>query len=345
MEGLAKMKYVKIPGQIYDLVRLFNYHFNKSSLEKVIEDPEDYEKTHFSVLNGETIDEDLLLFFYSPDGLSGFISENFLIANSNIFSNENNIETALSSIKAPGLFGRVLSYYLKCESIDDSESLSPEQVYKLIKNIDVPDKVKLMIVLYSMNKSYFNELLINELNSKLLLVEKHYQKVRIKIEYVLRLLESEIVRTEILNALNIKTDSENIAYFSVSATENKMAAVFGEGDTRCLVIGYGTTDKLQEMLGSRAFDMFIVAKALADTLRIRIINIIKEKGEMNTTEIANAFGKGLTAVFYHLNMLAEAKILNTRNRGRTVLYSVNKDLFANLSVFSKDFAVNSATRL
>jgi predicted transcriptional regulator len=66
---------------------------------------------------------------------------------------------------------------------------------------------------------------------------------------------------------------------------------------------------------------------------------------MNTTEIANAFGKGLTAVFYHLNMLAEAQILNTRSKGRTVLYRVNMELFNNFALFIKEFSVNKDARL
>lgn len=339
------MKYVKSPGQVYDLFKLFCYHFNKSILDKIIEDPEDYEQTHLAVLNGETINEDLYLFFYSPDGMTRFLAQKDLSGTSNDLLSENLFARICEDIANSNLFNDLLRYYSADEILENTENFTSEQVYKLVKNFDIPDKIKLQIVHFSMNKSYYKELLIKELKEKFVLVEKYFQRVKMKIEYVQRLIDTESQSIEVLDSLSIAYTPGEVIHCSVSATEDKMAIVYSDGVNRCLVIGYGTIDKLQEMLGSRAFDMFLVAKALADTLRIGIVNMVKERGEMNTTEIANTFGKGLTAVFYHLNMLAEAKILHTRSRGRTVLYSVNNELFNNFSVFVKDFAVNRATRL
>lgn len=345
------MKYVKIPGQINDLMKLFGYHFNKSALDRIIENPEEYEQTHLSVLNGEQINDDLYVFFYSAEGTNNFTAQKVFADTKNDFLSEDLFGIVCQRLKSSDLFGELLTYYMNEYSqnskneLGQVSTLSPEQIYTLIKNTDIPDKIKLQLVHFSINKSYYSNLLISELEKKFALIERFFQKSKIKIEYAQRLIEAEGPNSDIFTALGIVPEPGEIIYCSVSSTEDKMAIMYNNETYRCLVIGYETIDKVQELLGSRAFDMFLVAKALADTLRISIINMVKDRGEMNTTEIANTFGKGLTAVFYHLNMLAEAKILNTRSRGRTVLYSVNSELFNNFSVFVKDFAVNRAARL
>lgn len=339
------MKYVKIPGQIYDLVRLFGYHFNKDTLDKIIDDPEEYGQTQLSVLNGEQINDDLFVFFYSEDGVNNFItkklSEN---AQSDILS-DNLFGEVCDNLSNTDLFGDVLKYYLGDADIGDISAISPEQVYTLLKNTEIPDKIKLQLVHFCMKKSYYKELLVEELKNKFELIKKHFQKVKVRIEYAQRLIETENANDEILEYMGVEPNSNETIYCSVSSMQDKLAYVLKNQNQRCLIIGYGAIEKLQEMLGPRAFDMYMVSKALADTLRIGIVNMVKEKGEMNTTEIANAFGKGLTAVFYHLNMLAEAQILLTRSRGRTVLYRVNYDLFSNFSLFIKEFTVNRDARL
>lgn len=344
------MKYVKIPGQIYDLTKLFSYHFNKSALDKINENPEEYEQAYLNVLNGEQISDDLFPFFYSVEGASNFVSQKVFADNQNDFLNDDFFGTFCKKLKISDLFGELLLYYCNIANIDDNklekiDALSPEQVYTLLKNATIPDKVKLQLVHFCMNKSYYAELLIGEMESKFMLVEKYFQKAKTKVEYSQRLIEAESSDTDILAALGITPETDETIHCSVSSTEDKMAVVYSDGKNRCVIIGYGTIDKLQELLGSRSFDMYLVSKALSDILRISVVNMVKDRGEMNTTEIANAFGKGLTAVFYHLNMLAEAHVLNTRNRGRTVLYSVNTELFNNFSIFVKEFAVNRGARL
>jgi len=342
---VLSMKYVKAPGQIYDLVRLFGYHFNKSTLDKIIDNPEDYAQTHMTVLNGEQINDDLFLFFYSEGGTINFITKKISEdANTDILA-DNLFEIFCQKLSETELFGDVLKYYLDDANVENANKLTPEQVYNLVKDANIPDRIKLQLVHFSMNKDYYKNLLLNEIRSKFMLVEKYFQKVKVKIEYAQRLIEAEGANSEILNLMGVTPNSGETIYCSVSSMQDKLAYVMKNEKQRCLIIGYGAIEKLQEMLGPRAFDMYMISKALSDTLRIAIVNMVKEKGEMNTTEIANAFDKGLTAVFYHLNMLAEAQILLTRSRGRTVLYRVNTELFNNFSIFIKEFAVNKDARL
>lgn len=345
MKGWFKMKYVKTPGQIYDLVRLFGYHFNKSTLDKIIDNPEDYAQTHLTVLNGEQINDDLFLFFYSEGGANNFITKKISEDAQTDILSDDLFEVLCKKFDNADLFSDTLRYYLDDADVGNASALTPEQVYNLVKDADIPDRIKLQLVHFSMNKDYYKKLLLDELRSKFVLIEKYFQKVKVKIEYAQRLIEAEGANSEILNLMGVTPNSDETIYCSVSSMQDKLAYVLSNEKQRCLIIGYGAIEKLQEMLGPRAFDMYMISKALSDTLRIAIVNMVKEKGEMNTTEIANAFDKGLTAVFYHLNMLAEAQILLTRSRGRTVLYRVNNELFNNFSIFIKEFAVNRDARL
>ncbi len=339
------MKYVKIPGQVYDLVRLFGYHFNKEVFDKLIDDPEDYGATQLGVLNGEQIDQDLYAFFYSEEGTKNFITDLLSRVTDVDFLSDELFELVCKKLEETDLFVEMLRYYLGNNVSESAGQFTTEQVYNLLKGVDIPDRIKLHLIHFCMNKGYYTQLLLKELRSKYLLVERYFQKVKIKIDYAQRLIEAEGANSELLTLLGIAPSQNDEVYYSVSSMQDKMAYVLSGKNQSCLIIGYGAIDKLQEMLGPRAFDMYMISKALADTLRINIVNMVKQKGEMNTTEIANAFGKGLTAVFYHLNMLAEAQILNTRSKGRTVLYRVNMELFNNFALFIKEFSVNKDARL
>lgn len=349
-EGGIKMKYVKIPGQVFDLVKLFSYYFNKESYSKVIDNPEEYEHLHSSLLSGEKISDDLQVFFYAPDGVSNYISSK-IFSHTNIdFCSDKQFQSVLDELSDYRIFGELIRFYLSFSNqyapeLSNVDNLSPEQTFSLLKYTALPDRIKLLLVHYCMNKKHYTNLLINELSEKYLLVERFFVKSKTKIEYTQRLIDSPDTELKLKTALGIIHDEGETVYCSVSAVEEKLATIISNNDQKCLIIGYGTIDRLQELAGTRSFDMFTVARALSDTLRINIVNMVKDRNEMNTTEIANAFGKGLTAVFYHLNMLAEAKVLRTRTRGRTVLYSINPELFNTMSIFSKEFSVNKSARL
>ncbi len=59
-------------------------------------------------------------------------------------------------------------------------------------------------------------------------------------------------------------------------------------------------------------------------VRIEIINLIHEKGEMSVMEIAKHFKLAQPTVTHHLQYLKDIKILTSRKDGTKVYYSIDK---------------------
>ena len=52
--------------------------------------------------------------------------------------------------------------------------------------------------------------------------------------------------------------------------------------------------------------------------------------EITIKDLEQEFGFTGTNAYYHLSLMIKAGLLKTRNRGRVVLYSINKDYFKSL---------------
>lgn len=67
--------------------------------------------------------------------------------------------------------------------------------------------------------------------------------------------------------------------------------------------------------------------AISEPNRVNIWNLILEKEEITIKDLEREFGFTGTNAYYHLSLMIKAGMLKTRNRGRMVLYSINKDYF------------------
>ena len=70
-------------------------------------------------------------------------------------------------------------------------------------------------------------------------------------------------------------------------------------------------------------------KALGDPSRLEIVTTIG-KAARSVTEIVQATGLSQTLVSFHLRILREAGIVNTRRRGPFILYSLSGPVFHNI---------------
>ena len=69
---------------------------------------------------------------------------------------------------------------------------------------------------------------------------------------------------------------------------------------------------------------------MSEKNRTGIIDALLKRNEMPIRDIEKMFGISNTNAYYHLNMMTKAGIINIRNQGRTILYSLNRKYFDNL---------------
>lgn len=65
-------------------------------------------------------------------------------------------------------------------------------------------------------------------------------------------------------------------------------------------------------------------KALADTRRLHLLNLLSVRGEMCVCDLTEELQIPQSKLSYHLKLMTDAKILNKDTRGTWSYYSVNE---------------------
>lgn len=340
------MEYTKSPGDIYDLFSLFAYHFNKKRyIEKYrIDDPSEYDKMIDDFTDGTEIDDKLNIFFCIGEKCS-FMEEKFLDAHKYDYYHESCFTDICERIKSADLFTEVLRFYTKNKRISAKEVLTADYLYEILIKSDVPDRIGLQLMHFNFNRCAYKEILLKELTEKYELVKSYHNKKRKTIEKICEAVSDRSVRTRLFKAVSFNPPEDEAVCFSVSLLHEKLLTVLN-GKNTYLLIGCGAPWFLDEVNSSiYGVNIDAISKALSENTRIELLNFIKSKGEITTTEIANTFSKGLTATYYHLNILSEAQALKYRNEGRTVYYSINSDFFNRYADLIRRFGCDKSTML
>jgi len=68
-----------------------------------------------------------------------------------------------------------------------------------------------------------------------------------------------------------------------------------------------------------------IFKALGDSTRLKLLQMIAERGEVCVCKLVDELGIGQSAVSHHLAILRRADILKSRRDGQWIHYSLNLD--------------------
>lgn len=83
-----------------------------------------------------------------------------------------------------------------------------------------------------------------------------------------------------------------------------------------------------------------VMKAISDSKRRAILSLLKTKS-LSAGEIASNFDISTAAISRHLSVLQDAQLVETKRKGKNIIYSLNISLVEEMlifinSIFSKD---------
>ncbi len=67
-------------------------------------------------------------------------------------------------------------------------------------------------------------------------------------------------------------------------------------------------------------------QALADPTRLRLLNLLRQTGEICVCELVDALRLPQYNISRHLQILRQAALVDDRKRGKWVYYSISKDL-------------------
>ncbi|MGJ5631312.1 ArsR/SmtB family transcription factor [Nostoc sp. CALU 1950] len=79
--------------------------------------------------------------------------------------------------------------------------------------------------------------------------------------------------------------------------------------------------------------------ALSDPLRISVLELLRQR-ELCVCDLCEALGVNQSKLSFHLKTLKEAGLVNSRQEGRWIYYSLNLPQFSILEEYLADFSHN-----
>lgn len=102
-------------------------------------------------------------------------------------------------------------------------------------------------------------------------------------------------------------------------------------------------DKALEFVRHRKqlVNLDVFGTAVSEPNRVGIIDALLVREEMSIRKIEKMFDISNTNAYYHLNLMVKAGIINVRNQGRTLMYSLNRRYFDTLIASLKKYSTKS----
>lgn len=338
---MRKIQFLKDPGYTYDIFFLFALYFNKqrwipqiTNHNKANEDNEYFEKVLDPFL---PISEELLVFFYLNDDNMLFMTEKYYEPFTELFNSQKyNLSLVLTELSNyQQVTDNVIKFYFKDisdEKLAECRNSLPA-LNRLIKESHYTGDIKSALLSFLIEPVPVIQKLMQELMAKELIIAKQYNSRYKELIDVQNTFSYEELVTGMRNATNPPIEIGSYEEINISFclhAKNAICTYFYDKSI-LLVLGTDYISTLEFYSDrSKIFDFEIFGNAMSERNRIDILNLIHGRKEVTIKEIENCLGLTPTNAYYHLAFMIRTGMLKTRNRGRTIIYSVNKDYFTEL---------------
>jgi ArsR family transcriptional regulator len=331
---MKNIKFLKEPGYIYDLLFLFVLNFNKEyclanfiNYNKSIDDTDYLNKV---LLDFDVISDDLLPFFFLKDNSKCFMTEYYYEPYKEEFTTSYNLLTVQTNISNHGkVIANLIQYYFP----DLSETTIAEWkdsitfVGDMIKKSKYSDSLKSSLYSFFINPSPVIQKLSYELMAKEFLLSKQYEKNYIKIAELQHQIDIDNLSNNMKMWSNQKCDIDSFddIYISICLINKNCIKIYLYKNQNILILGTDYIDYSDYLLNEDKLpELDVFGNALSEKNRIEILDLILKKDEITIKDIEQELGFTGTNAYYHLSLMINAKIIKSRNQGRTILYSINK---------------------
>ena len=335
---MSDIKFIKQPGNIYNLFSLFSVYFNVDYFEK---EPlgyqyasEDVDYLKEMVKPYLPISDDLLLFFYIKNNDHTFMTKYYFSHYKKEFLIDNfglaKIQSDLSNYDH--VIDEMYQFYFT--DIDEEQiSKCKESIIELdglIKNTQYSDKIKAAMYSFFINPIPTIKKLSYELMEKEFLFKQEYDKnIKEISEFQYDIKNHNIF--EILKNLDSSFDFNTYKTIYISPGINLRQVIYKNyisNDELLLIVGLDLKRyvdyKYNQLMSS---DLDIFGSVISEKNRLRILSFIGQRKEATIKEIEKELDLTATNSYYHLAYMIRIGMLKTRNRGRTIIYRINDDYF------------------
>jgi len=334
---LKAIHFIKEPGYTYDLLSLFASCFAKLQESDFAGDKESAVKdlAHYDYLISllGPVSDELLPFFYRKDKHLCFMIQCYFQPFNNDYLSSYSVSSVINALrKCDEVVENMLQYYFgnaDQAALEESKH-SCISAGRLIKASPYPAEVKSALYSFFLEPETVIQKLCCELKEKECVLADYYNARLNEIQQLQSQFEIDTVLSGLSSCGSGMEDFSKFetAYVSFCSCAYRTVRVTFHGDRVLFMLGTKYEETLSLIdLKKRLPTLDSFGTIISEKNRIDILNLILRKGELGIFDIEQALGISGTNAYYHLSMMNKANMLKTRNRGRTVLYSLNTEYF------------------
>ena len=343
---MRSVRFLKEPGYTYDLFFIFTLYFNKKyclskfiNYKKSASDIRFFEKV---IEEFEPIPDELLIFFYLNNNPKSFMPTYYFDPYiSSFLDGEYSLATVQTALlNYDQVIDNVLHFYFKEETEESIRKCKESLVAanSLIMKSDYEPRVKSALYSFLIDPVRIIQCLSHELMVKEFALSKQYEKNYQKLtalqeDFDFNVL-SEGLKEDAKQSIDLEGFNEVVVTFCYN-NKNHIKTIYYD-NTVLVVLGTDYVDGLQGTKYSPKLHEF--GLALAEENRVAILELIHKRGEITIKELEQTLDMAGTNAYYHLSLMIRSGLLKTRNRGITVLYSVDRHYFETISKVIKSYS-------
>lgn len=333
---MGSIKFVKEPGYIFSLFRIFCIYFNKELLSLPYNgyknSDEDIEYLQEVLADFTHISDELLVFFHMSRLNIAFMTRFYFDAyRKEMIDGTYNLDTVLAALNDHEEVVRNVMrfYFLKISEETIQECLTDlKKLNKLIKNSVHKPEIKNALYEFFIDPVPAIQKLSAELAQKERLLAVQYEKKHDSIIALQNKLSYNRVISDLQQVPQEGVDLSDYSemYVSVGVIARQVMVALRFENSVVVTVGLDY-EELMERLKSEniVVELDTFGNAVSEKNRIQILEFILRKGEAAQKEVEKELGLTANNAYYHLMLMTKANLLNFRNQGRATLYRINKE--------------------
>ena len=331
---------------MYDLFVLFILYFNQDYfLTRFINYDKSNEDTEYfkGIIKEITpVPDELLPFFYLKDEKS-FMTMFYYEMYKDTFLTTYSLSTVQEALlDYDSVVSNMLAYYFPGITRDEMESCKSSliSIKRLIKESSYNSDIKSSLYAFFIEPIPAIQKLSYELMAKEFYLSQQYkEKVKDIIEMQNSINVDELsLKLKYCGNHQIDIDSFEVIYITVVPLFRNCVKQHCYTKKCILLLGLNSIEYMVFLSQqSRIPDLDVFSNALSEKSRIEILDLIQEKKEATIKDIEQELDFTGTNAYYHLSLMIKANLIKTRNKGRTVLYSINRKCFSAVRALLKKY--------
>ena len=336
---MNKIQLLKEPGYIYDLNFIFCLKFNMQAYIDNLPNDNEKEKNiaYFKdILNQfNDIPDDLFVFFHAIEADRAFLPSFYFYPYQGMFATTYNFQFLQNELSDQDkLIRNLIKFYF--DKLDDELvercASSSNSIFSQIKESNYSCEEKLKLYEFFMNPSRYIQLLQFQLVQKEVKLSEYYKNNYQIIIDLYNQTSFEILSDHLKTLEDLTIDGDNeILYISYCLLNKLSISLWLTKKGYMPLLGY----EYVYMMGHKKEidndeELYNFAVALSEESRVKMLKFLVDQTEFTCKDLEKRFNFSGSTAYHHISIMLKNGLLSTRNEGKLIVYSLNKDCIKNV---------------